>query len=161
MTLMPGLTALCHRDGQAPRLETPDFLPHEAQQRRPYNERQLLPGETGRRSLRGEGRQSWEDADPDGQGNGDPQSTVRRWLRRDHWALWMEHWASVEDIWEAEQQHRAQLPQQVKEAKRQADRDRQALLMAHLDCSLTELTTGHQVDHAGVSFTAPDVGDVR
>ena len=26
------------------------------------------------------------------------KATVRRWLRRDHWPLWMEYWASVEDI---------------------------------------------------------------
>jgi uncharacterized protein YjcR len=31
---------------------------------------------------------------------GTSKSTVRRWLRRDHWDLWMEHWASVEEIWE-------------------------------------------------------------
>src|SRR5262245_3878185 len=27
-------------------------------------------------------------------------NTVRRWLRRDRWELWMEHWASVDEIWE-------------------------------------------------------------
>jgi len=32
---------------------------------------------------------------------GTTKSTVRRWLRRDHWELWMEHWASAEEIWEA------------------------------------------------------------
>jgi DNA-binding transcriptional regulator YiaG len=31
---------------------------------------------------------------------GTTKSTVRRWLRRDHWELWMEHWASVEEKWE-------------------------------------------------------------
>jgi uncharacterized protein YjcR len=31
---------------------------------------------------------------------GTAKSTVRRWLRRDHWDLWMEYWASVEEIWE-------------------------------------------------------------
>src|SRR5262245_37704818 len=30
---------------------------------------------------------------------GTTKGTVRRWLRRDHWDLWMEHWASVEDLW--------------------------------------------------------------
>ena len=33
---------------------------------------------------------------------GTTKSTVRRWLRRDHWSLWMQHWASAEDLWEAE-----------------------------------------------------------
>src|SRR5262245_60253412 len=37
---------------------------------------------------------------------GTTKSTVRRWLRRDHWALWMDHWASAEDIWEAGQRDR-------------------------------------------------------
>jgi predicted transcriptional regulator len=32
---------------------------------------------------------------------GTTKDTVRRWLRRDHWDLWMEHWASVEEIWAA------------------------------------------------------------
>ena len=32
---------------------------------------------------------------------GTTKATVRRWLRRDHWDLWMEHWASIEEIWEA------------------------------------------------------------
>ena len=31
---------------------------------------------------------------------GTTKSTVRRWLRRDHWDLWMEYWASAEEIWE-------------------------------------------------------------
>jgi hypothetical protein len=31
---------------------------------------------------------------------GTTRPTARRWLRRDHWDLWMEHWASVEEIWE-------------------------------------------------------------
>ena len=31
---------------------------------------------------------------------GTTKSTVRRWLRRDHWELWMENWASVDAIWE-------------------------------------------------------------
>ena len=77
---------------------------------------------------------------------GTTKSTVRRWLRRDHWVLWMEYWASAEDIWEAEQQARAQLPHEVRVAKRQADRHRQAALMAHLDSCLAKLAIGNQVD---------------
>src|SRR5262245_45695917 len=34
------------------------------------------------------------------------KSTVRRWLRRDHWELWMEHWASTDELWEAAQENR-------------------------------------------------------
>jgi predicted transcriptional regulator len=33
---------------------------------------------------------------------GTTKNTVRRWLRRDHWDLWIEHWASVEEIWEGD-----------------------------------------------------------
>ena len=33
---------------------------------------------------------------------GTTRSTIRRWLRRDHWELWMEHWASAQEIWDAE-----------------------------------------------------------
>jgi hypothetical protein len=32
---------------------------------------------------------------------GTTKSTVRRWLRRDHWELWMENWASADELWEA------------------------------------------------------------
>jgi len=31
---------------------------------------------------------------------GTTKNTVRSWHRRDHWDLWMERWASVEDICE-------------------------------------------------------------
>ena len=37
---------------------------------------------------------------------GTTKSTVRRWLRRDHWPLWMEYWASAEEFWEAARQDR-------------------------------------------------------
>lgn len=30
---------------------------------------------------------------------GTSSSTVRRWLRRDHWSLWAEYWPQVEDLW--------------------------------------------------------------
>jgi uncharacterized protein YjcR len=33
--------------------------------------------------------------------------TVRRWLRRDHWELWLENWPSAEELWEASQEERA------------------------------------------------------
>ena len=77
---------------------------------------------------------------------GTTKSTVSRWLRRDHWAHWMDHWASAEEIWKAEQQTRAQLPQEVREAKRQATGQGQAVLMAHLDRCLAELASGDQID---------------
>ena len=47
---------------------------------------------------------------------GTTKSTVRRWLRRDHWALWMEYWASAEEIWEAARQERELLPQRERQA---------------------------------------------
>jgi hypothetical protein len=31
---------------------------------------------------------------------GTTKGTVRRWLRRDHWDLWMEYWASADELWE-------------------------------------------------------------
>jgi len=37
---------------------------------------------------------------------GTTKTTVRGWLRRDHWELWLEHWPTVEDLWEARQQER-------------------------------------------------------
>jgi uncharacterized protein YjcR len=37
---------------------------------------------------------------------GTSKSTVRRWLRRDHWDLWMERWASADELWVAAQQDR-------------------------------------------------------
>ena len=64
---------------------------------------------------------------------GTTKSTVRRWLRRDHWDLWMEHWASAEEIWEAARQDREAM-RIVKEVRLQA-------LLTHLDRSLAELTS--------------------
>jgi hypothetical protein len=37
---------------------------------------------------------------------GTTKTTVRRWLRHDHWDLWMEHWASAEELWQAAQENR-------------------------------------------------------
>jgi hypothetical protein len=41
---------------------------------------------------------------------GTTKTTVRRWLRRDHGALWLQHWPSVNELWEAAQRDRARLP---------------------------------------------------
>jgi uncharacterized protein YjcR len=38
---------------------------------------------------------------------GTTKNTVRRWHRRDHWDLWMERWASVEEICEELKRERA------------------------------------------------------
>ena len=32
---------------------------------------------------------------------GTTKNTIRRWLRRDHWGLWMEYWGSAEEMGEA------------------------------------------------------------
>ena len=46
---------------------------------------------------------------------GTNRNTLRRWLRRDHWELWMNHWASVDELWEASQQERlAACPDQAR-----------------------------------------------
>ena len=77
---------------------------------------------------------------------GTTKSTIRRWLRRDHWPLWMEFWASAEDMWEAARQEREYLPQRKRQAKQSAlERHRKALL-ASLDRSLAELTSGGHLD---------------
>ena len=61
------------------------------------------------------------------------KTTVRRWLRRDHWDLWMEYWASVEEIWEASRQDRG-ANQIVHELHGEA-------LLADLHRCLAELTS--------------------
>jgi IS30 family transposase len=70
---------------------------------------------------------------------GTTKSTVRRWLRRNHWHLWMEHWASVEDIWEAARQDREQRPD--RRAKELTEVQARKELLAGLDGSLAELTS--------------------
>ena len=30
---------------------------------------------------------------------GTTPSTVRRWVRRDHWDTWMDYWPSADEIW--------------------------------------------------------------
>ena len=67
---------------------------------------------------------------------GTTKSTVRRWLRRDHWDLWMEHWASVDELWEVALQDRAQLH----EEKQRINKCRPKMLVLELDRCLTELT---------------------
>ena len=70
---------------------------------------------------------------------GTTKSTVRRWLRRDHWPLWMEFWASPEDIWEAARLDRVRLPQRERQAKRIAEVQRREALLVDLDRCLAEL----------------------
>jgi predicted transcriptional regulator len=67
---------------------------------------------------------------------GTTKSTVRYWLRRDHWDLWMDHWASAEEIWEEMQRDKALLPRQQRDPLRQDD------LKAELDRALAELIAG-------------------
>ena len=74
---------------------------------------------------------------------GTTNSTVGRWLRRDHWPLWMQHWASVEDIWQAARQDRQRLPQQEREAAQRTQKQLSDTLVAHLDRCLAELRKTH------------------
>ena len=77
---------------------------------------------------------------------GTTKSTVRRWLRRDHWPLWMEYWASAEDIWEAARQDRATAEDRIGgQSKLLRSRHRKALL-AGLDRSLADLMSGGHLD---------------
>ena len=69
---------------------------------------------------------------------GTTRFTVRHWLRRDHWDLWMKHWASVEEIWEAGQRQRFSRDQ----GRRLADEQRRRELQADLDRSLARLLAG-------------------
>jgi hypothetical protein len=67
---------------------------------------------------------------------GTTKNTVRRWLRRDHWDLWMEHWASVEEIWEAGERVRQ------RQGGWLVDEQRSGELKAALDLSLALLLAG-------------------
>ena len=68
---------------------------------------------------------------------GTTKDTVRRWLRRDHWDLWMEHWASVEEIWEEGQRDRMRRKGHKQDAVRCAEE--RAALKASLDQALAEI----------------------
>ena len=76
---------------------------------------------------------------------GTTKNTVRRWLRRDHWSLWTQHWASVEEIWEAAQRDRQRLPQRERQARRLAEEQCRTALVTHLNRCLEELTSGGQL----------------
>jgi IS30 family transposase len=73
---------------------------------------------------------------------GTTKSTVGRWLRRDHWALWMEFWASAEEIWEAAQRDRQRLPQRDRQL---AEEQCRTALLAHLDGCFADLASGGQL----------------
>jgi hypothetical protein len=72
------------------------------------------------------------------------KSTVRRWLRRDHWSLWMEYWASAEDIWEAAQQDRDRRPD--RQIRRLAEEQARKALLVDLDRSLAGLMSEDHLD---------------
>jgi predicted transcriptional regulator len=80
---------------------------------------------------------------------GTTKSTVRRWLRRDHWSLWMAHWGSVEEIWEASRQDRQRLPQRERQARQLAEEQCRTALPVHLDRCLAELSSRGQPHHMG------------
>jgi uncharacterized protein YjcR len=73
---------------------------------------------------------------------GTTKNTVRRWLRRDHWDLWMEYWASVEEIWEEAQRNRRLMSPNKCQAEKVAHRKQQRELMMALDSSLLEIVGG-------------------
>jgi hypothetical protein len=95
---------------------------------------------------------------------GTTKSTVRRWLRRDHWPLWMENWASAEDMWEASRQNRERLPQRERQAKQIAEERHRKALLADLDRSLVGLKSGVNLDATATSAsdvphgTSPTIG---
>jgi hypothetical protein len=64
------------------------------------------------------------------------KSTVRRWLRRDHWELWMENWASVDELWVAATQE----PARQREAMQPVEKGHPKMLVLDLDRCLAELT---------------------
>jgi hypothetical protein len=70
---------------------------------------------------------------------GTTKSTVGRWLRRDHRPLWMEHWASAEDMWEAAQQERERLP--GGRERQPAEEQARTAMLADLERSLVDLTS--------------------
>lgn len=39
---------------------------------------------------------------------GIPQVAVRRWLRKDHREVWMQHWPSVEELWQEGERERSE-----------------------------------------------------
>ena len=77
---------------------------------------------------------------------GTTKTTVRRWLRRDHRPLWMKHWASVDELWEAVRQDRERLPQRERQARQVAVGRHRKGLLADLDRSLAGLMSGDHLD---------------
>ena len=73
---------------------------------------------------------------------GTTKNTVRRWLRRDQWDLWMEYWASVEEIWEAAQRSRQRMSPHKRQTERLARGQQQRELMTALDSSLLDIAGG-------------------
>ena len=64
---------------------------------------------------------------------GTTKNTVRRWHRRDHWDLWMDHWASADELWEAALQDRTRLLHQHGEVTRHIHERRLEMLVVDLD----------------------------
>lgn len=69
---------------------------------------------------------------------GTDPNTVRRWLRRDHWDLWTQHWPSVNELWEEAQRDKAREGKLRSLADARAGRE----LVAFFDRSLQELLNG-------------------
>ena len=59
--------------------------------------------------------------------------------RRDHWLLWMEYWASAEDMWEVAQQEKERLP--GGRERQHAEEQARTAMLADLERSLADLTS--------------------
>src|SRR5262249_37177524 len=99
---------------------------------------------------------------------GTTKSTVRRWLKRDHWDLWMEHWASADELWEAPQRGRELSARDKSVATAcdlRADRDRllvgrsrsggQEAVSANLDPPLRHICCGSHESAKSSSMLRP------
>ena len=82
---------------------------------------------------------------------GATSSTVRRWLRQDHWELWMEYWPSVGEIFDELRREREQewerLPEQERQARQLAKEQSAKAMWAKLEEDIADLMRGdHQFD---------------
>jgi hypothetical protein len=82
------------------------------------------------------------------------KTIVRRWLRRNHWDLWMEHRASVEEMWEAGERDRQ------RQVGRLADGQRSSEIKATLDLSPARPLAGSD-EHDGALISSLTDGPPR
>jgi hypothetical protein len=63
----------------------------------------------------------------------------------------MEYWASAEEMWEAARQDRENLPQRGRQTRQVAEERHRKALLAGLDRSLAELTSGGPPRRDGIT----------